>query len=38
MDLAAGVDRLDVRKGIDGDDEYGNTSFAGGASSTQPKA
>ena len=24
-----GVDRLDVRKGIDGDDAYGNTSFAG---------
>ena len=28
---SAGVDRLDVRKGIDGDDEYGNTSFAGRA-------
>ena len=24
-----GVDRLDVRKGIDGDDAYGNSSFAG---------
>ena len=24
-----GVNRLDVRKGIDGDDEYGNTGFAG---------
>ncbi|HEY2963750.1 MAG TPA: TonB-dependent receptor [Pyrinomonadaceae bacterium] len=26
-----GVNRLDVRKGIDGDDAYGNTSFAGRA-------
>src|ERR1043166_110394 len=26
-----GVNRLDVRKGIDGDDEYGNTGFAGRA-------
>jgi outer membrane receptor protein involved in Fe transport len=26
-----GVDRLDVRNGIDGDDAYGNTSFAGRA-------
>jgi iron complex outermembrane receptor protein len=27
--FSAAVDRLDVRKGIDGNDEYGNTSFAG---------
>ena len=26
-----GVNRLDVRKGIDGDDEYGNTGFTGRA-------
>jgi len=27
--FTAGVDRLDVRNGIDGDDAYGNSSFAG---------
>jgi vitamin B12 transporter len=27
--FAAGVNRLDVRDGIDGDDAYGNTGFAG---------
>jgi len=27
--LNVGVDRLDVRNGIDGDDAYGNSSFAG---------